>query len=86
VEIQSTTAAQNRVVQDVVMRQQDEERDGQHGEKTVAPRLRDVRKDFDVSHIVPLWGKDVRVHPTASDKLVQHKKKSRAHKRTVNKK
>lgn len=86
VEIQSTTAAQNRVVQDVVMRQQDEERDVQHGEKTVAPRLRDVRKDFDVSHIVPLWGKDVRVHPTASDKLVQHKKKSRAHKRTVNKK
>ena len=75
VEIHPTTAAQNRVVQDVVMRHQDEERDVRHGEK-----MREVRKDFDVPH------KDGRVHPIASDKLVQHKKKSRAHKRTVNKK
>ena len=80
VEIQPPTVAPNRVVQDVVMRQQSAERDVQHEKKTVVPRLRDVKKDFEVQH------KDGRVQPIASDKLVQHKKKSRAHKRTVNKK
>ncbi|MEQ1813128.1 MAG: pseudouridine synthase [Candidatus Nitrotoga sp.] len=80
VEIQSAMVAPNRVVPDIVTRQQGAERDVQHGKKTVAPGLGDVKKPFDVQH------KDGRAHPAVSDKLVQNRQKSRSHKRTANKK
>lgn len=84
VEIQPVPVSQHRVAQDFFVRQQDEEGAGQREKSTRVARgakqnFGAPQKDF----IAPR--KSGRTRSLADDKPVQPQKKSRAHKKTVNK-